>query len=88
MCFVYNKSLYNKSPPESFVLLQLPPPCNVPRNMTLCNPHVIPTAHVLPYQSTLRSLPQTSSAFFLPLVSGTYQEMNAKKKADSAAKMK
>jgi hypothetical protein len=39
-------------------------------------------------QSTRRSLPQTSSAFFLPLVSGTYHKMNAKKKADSAAKMK
>jgi hypothetical protein len=43
---------------------------------------------VLYIQSTRRSLPQTSSAFFLPFVSGTYHEMNAKKKADSAAKMK
>jgi hypothetical protein len=43
---------------------------------------------VLYFQSTRRSLPQTSSAFFLPFVSGTYHEMKAKKKADNAAKIK
>jgi hypothetical protein len=48
------------------------------------SPHV-PTS---PLQSTRRSRPQTSSAFFFPFVSGTYHAMNAKKNADRAAKMK
>jgi hypothetical protein len=39
-------------------------------------------------QSTLRSLPQTSSAFFLPLVSGTYHERKTKKNAESAANIR
>lgn len=52
------------------------------------SPSYIRFASLRSPQSTLRSLPQTSSAFFLPLVSGTYQERNAKKNAESAAKIK
>lgn len=46
------------------------------------------SASVFKPQSTLRSRPQTSSAFFLPLVSGTYHERKVKKNTESAAKIR
>lgn len=49
---------------------------------------LVSTLDVQEPQSTLRSLPQTSSAFFLPLVSGTYHQRKPKKNADSAAKIR